>query len=42
MAELLAESVSVLVLEVLPGLKDAVTPPGRPDADIMTVPEKPP
>lgn len=38
----LAESVRVLVVEVLPGLKAAVTPAGRPDADKLTVPEKPP
>ena len=40
-AVLLAVSVNVLVLVVLPGLKDAVTPPGRPDADKLTVPVKP-
>jgi hypothetical protein len=32
----LAVSVNVLVLAVLLGLKDAVTPPGRPDADKLT------
>src|SRR5713101_5572905 len=38
-AALLAESVSVLVPV---GLKEAVTPLGKPDADKLTVPEKPP
>ena len=37
----LAVSVNVLVLVVLPGLNDAVTPPGRPDADRTTLPLKP-
>jgi len=37
----LAVKVSVLAAVVLPGLKDAATPPGRPDADRMTVPLKP-
>jgi hypothetical protein len=37
-AVLLAESVNVLVL---PGLKDAVTPLGRPEADRATLPLKP-
>jgi len=34
-------SVSVLVPEVLPGLNEAVTPLGRPDADKLTLPLKP-
>jgi hypothetical protein len=37
----LAVSVNVLVLAVLAGLKDAVTPEGRPDADRLTFPLKP-
>ena len=37
----LAVNVTVLVLVVLLGLKDAVTPFGRPDADKLTVPLKP-
>src|SRR6267154_1749789 len=41
-AVLLAERVSVLVVVAPPGLKDAVTPVGRPDADKLTVPLKPP
>jgi hypothetical protein len=41
-AALLAESVSVLVPVVPTGLKEAVTPLGKPDADKLTVPEKPP
>ena len=41
-ALLLAESVNVLVIVAPPGLKDAVTPVGRPDADKLTVPLKPP
>jgi hypothetical protein len=41
-AVLAAVSVNVLVLAVLPGLKDAVTPLGRPDADKLTLPLKPP
>ena len=41
-AVLLAESVSVLVPFVLVGLKTAVTPLGKPDADKLTLPEKPP
>jgi hypothetical protein len=41
-AVLFAESVSVLVVEALLGVKEAVTPPGRPDADRLTFPEKPP
>ena len=40
-AVLLAVSVNVLVLVVLLGLKDAVTPLGRPDADKLTLPLKP-
>jgi hypothetical protein len=36
-----AASVNVLVLAVLPGLNDAVTPLGRPDADKLTLPLKP-
>src|SRR6266404_1785500 len=40
-AVLLAVSVNVLVLAVLPGLNDAVTPLGRPDADKLTLPLKP-
>ena len=41
-AVLLAASVNMLVLAVLPGLNDAVTPLGRPDADKLTLPLKPP
>jgi hypothetical protein len=41
-ALLLAENVSVLVVVALPGLKEAVTPAGRPVADKLTVPLKPP
>lgn len=37
----LAVSVSVLVPVVLVGLKDAVTPLGRPEADRLTLPVKP-
>jgi hypothetical protein len=40
-AVLLAASVNVLVLAVLPGLNDADTPLGRPEADKLTVPLKP-
>jgi len=40
-AVLLAVRASVLVLAVLPGLNDAVTPLGRPDADKLTLPLKP-
>lgn len=40
-AVLLTVSVNVLVLAVLPGLNDAVTPLGRPDADRLTLPLKP-
>jgi hypothetical protein len=40
-AVLLAVSVNVLVLVVLGGLKDAVTPLGRPEADRPTLPLKP-
>ncbi len=38
---LLALSVTVLLLVVLSGLKDAVTPLGRPDADRLTLALKP-
>jgi hypothetical protein len=38
---LLAVSVTVLVPVVLDGLKDAVTPLGRPDADKLTLLLKP-
>ena len=37
----LAVRVNVLVLVVLLGLNDAVTPLGRPDADKLTLPLKP-
>jgi hypothetical protein len=37
----LAVSVNVLVLVVLLGLKEAVTPLGRPEADKLTLPVKP-
>jgi len=40
-AVLLAVSVKVLLLAVLLGLNDAVTPLGRPDADRLTLPLKP-
>ena len=40
-AVLLAVSVNVLVLAVLLGLNEAVTPLGRPDADKLTLPLKP-
>lgn len=40
-AVLLAVSVNVLALAVLVGLKDAVTPLGKPDADRLTLPLKP-
>jgi len=40
-AVLLAVSVNVLVLVVLLGLNDVVTPLGRPDADKVTLPLKP-
>jgi len=40
-AVLLAVSVKVLVLAVLLGLNDAVTPLGRPEADKLTVLLKP-
>jgi hypothetical protein len=40
-AALLAVSVRVLVLVVLLGLKEAVTPTGKPDADKLTLPLKP-
>ena len=38
----LAVTVRVLVLVVLPGLKEAVTPLGSPEADKLTLPENPP
>ena len=40
-AALLALSINVLVLFVLVGLNDAVTPLGKPDADKLTLPLKP-
>ena len=40
-AELLAVRVNVLVLVVLDGLNDAITPLGRPEADKATLPPKP-
>ena len=40
-ALLLAVKVKVLVLEVLAGLNDAVTPPGRPEAERLTAPLNP-
>ena len=40
-AVLLAVRVNVLVLAVLLGLNDAITPLGRPDADKLTLPVKP-
>jgi hypothetical protein len=40
-AVLLEVSVKVLVLVVLLGLKEAVTPTGKPDADKLTLPLKP-
>lgn len=40
-AVLLAVSVKALVLAVLLGLKDALTPPGRPEADRLTLSLKP-
>ena len=40
-AMLLAVNVNVLVLVVLLGLKDVVTPLGRPEADKLTLPLKP-
>ncbi len=36
-----ADKVSVLVVGVLPGLQDAVTPRGKPEADKLTLPVKP-
>jgi hypothetical protein len=42
LAVVLAVSVKTLVLAVLVGLKDAVTPPGNPEADRATVPVNPP
>jgi hypothetical protein len=41
-AKMLAVSVSKLLPVVGLGLKDAVTPPGRPDADKLTFPVKSP
>ena len=41
-ALLLAVKVNVLVPVVLAGLNDAVTPVGRPEADRLIVPLKPP
>ncbi len=40
-AVLLAVKASVLLLAVLPGLNEAVTPLGRPDADKLTLLLKP-
>ena len=40
-AVLLAVSVRVLLLVALLGLKDAVTPPGKPEADRLTLPLNP-
>src|SRR5215472_12241150 len=40
-AVLLAVKVNVLLLVVLPGLNEAVTPLGNPDADRLTLPLKP-
>jgi hypothetical protein len=40
-AVLVAVNVNVLVLVALAGLKEAVTPLGRPDADKLTLPLKP-
>ena len=40
-AVVLAVSVSVLVVVVLPGLNAAVTPPGSPEADRLTLLLKP-
>ena len=40
-ALVLAVKVKVLVLEVLAGLNDAVTPPGRPEAERLTAPLNP-
>jgi hypothetical protein len=40
-AMLLAASVNVLVVVVVPGLNDAVTPLGSPDADKATLPLNP-
>jgi hypothetical protein len=41
-AVLLAVSVNTLLVEVLLGLKEAVTPLGRPDAARLTLPANPP
>lgn len=40
-AVLLAVNVTVLLVVVLPGLKEAVTPLGRPEADRLTLPVNP-
>jgi hypothetical protein len=40
-AAALAVNVTVLLVVVLPGLKDAVTPLGRPEADKLTLPLNP-
>ena len=40
-AGLAAVKVRVLVVAVVPGLNEAVTPEGRPDADKLTLPLKP-
>lgn len=40
-AVLLAVNVNLLVLAVLAGVNDAVTPLGKPEADRMTLPVKP-
>jgi hypothetical protein len=40
-AVLLTANVKTLVLVVAVGLKDAVTPAGRPEADKLTLPAKP-
>ena len=40
-AEVLAVKVNVLVPLVLVGLNEGVTPPGKPDADKLTLPAKP-
>jgi hypothetical protein len=41
LAELLAVNLKLLVPVVVAGLKDAVTPLGKPDADRLTLPKKP-
>ena len=40
-ALLVADRVSILMPVVLPGLKDALTPRGKPEADKLAVPAKP-